>query len=66
MHLKFHMDTFFWNREFSALCDGYGLDGGVAARIFLDLLDRRNDVHTLHNFAKNNVAAIEPASGPLA
>ena len=54
------MDTFFWYREFSALCDLDGFDGFVPWCLghSLDLLD---DVIALEDFAEHDVLAVEMA-----
>lgn len=56
------MQTFCWDLELAALCDGDGLLGLVAAALWhvLNLLD---DLVALKHLAEDDVLAVEPAGG---
>lgn len=58
--LEFHVDTFFWHRQLSALGN---LDGllGLVAGVLLDVLNLFDNVVAFEDFAKDNVLAVQPA-----
>lgn len=63
--LQFHVDTFFWYFELSALCNGDLLDRLISWSFWnqLDLLD---NLVALEDFAKDNVSAVKVARRVLA
>jgi hypothetical protein len=54
------VDTFFWDRELSALCDGH-LDLRLVSRSFGDILNLLHDLIALKNLTEDNVSSIKMA-----
>lgn len=54
------MNTFLRHFDFTTLVD-HNFHRWLIARQFLNVLDFVNDLVTLQNFTKNDMAAVEPA-----